>query len=136
MFDPNPNCVFMINDIFVTRRAFLRAVTPGKRLYCRGNRGKGQFYGVYTTPFYAADGIIDSADGATAKITHTQGYIMCTPPTIQQTVSAAPESRAGQVRGQGQHGGRSAETGASCSRHQTSQADRPDHHSRRLGKQP
>jgi|TARA_B100002051_G_scaffold272114_1_gene308143 hypothetical protein len=90
MFDPNPNCVFMINDVFVTRRAFLRAVTPGKRLYCRGNRSKGQFYGVYTTPFYAADGIIDSADGATAKITHTQGYIMCTPPTIQQTVSAAP----------------------------------------------
>ena len=90
MFDPNPNCVFMINDVFVTRKAFLRAVTPGKRLYCRGNRSKGQFYGVYTTPFYAADGIIDSVDGGTAKITHTQGYIMCTPPTIKQTVTAKP----------------------------------------------
>jgi hypothetical protein len=90
MFDPNPNCVFMINDVVVTRRAFLRAVTPGKRLYCRGNRSKGQFYGVYTTAFYAADGIIDSVDGATARITHTPGYKMCTPPTIQQTVSASP----------------------------------------------
>ncbi len=72
MFDPAKNCVFMINDAFVTRKAFLRAVTPGKRLYCRGNRHHGQFYGLYTTPFFEADGIITHVNGTEAKVIHRQ----------------------------------------------------------------
>ena len=78
----------MINDVFVTRRAFLRAVTPASGCTAAAT-GAGPILRMYTTPFYAADGIIDSADGATAKITHTQGYIMHTA-YDQQTVSAAP----------------------------------------------
>ncbi|MFP4106356.1 MAG: hypothetical protein ACLFVU_09730 [Phycisphaerae bacterium] len=79
MFDPRPGCVFMINDAFVTREAFLRAVTPGKRLYCRGNRHRGQFYGLYTTPFFATDGLISKVDGRSIEVRHRKGYIIVTP---------------------------------------------------------
>lgn len=88
MFDPNEGCLFMINDAFCTREAFLAAVQPGRRLYCRGNRSKGMFYGLYTTPFFEAEGVIESVDGSRFTVTHKPCYRDCTPSTVSRTVSA------------------------------------------------
>ncbi|MBD3320041.1 MAG: hypothetical protein GF350_02995 [Chitinivibrionales bacterium] len=87
LFDPNEQCVFQINETFCTREAFLRAVTPGKRLYCRANRHVGQIYALYTTPFFKAEGTIKSFSGTTLKITHKPCYRMCTPQEETQTAS-------------------------------------------------
>ncbi len=88
MFDPNQECLFMINDAFCTRDAFLAAVRPGRRLYCRGNRSKGMFYGLYSTPFCEAEGVIASVNGSSFTVTHRPCYRDCTPSTVTQTVTA------------------------------------------------
>lgn len=92
MFDPNEDCLFMINDQFCTREAFLSAVRPGRRLYCRGNRSKGMFYGLYSTPYCDAEGVIASVDGDHVTVTHTPCYRDCTPSTISQSVTVSNEA--------------------------------------------
>lgn len=69
MYEPGGARMFVVDGWFTDRETFLAAVRPGQRLHLRNNRSQPVFYGLYSTPAFAAEGIIEEADPATRTVT-------------------------------------------------------------------
>lgn len=69
MYKPRGARVFMIDGWYCDMETFLAAVQPGQRLHLRNNRHQPVIYGLYSTPAFAAEGIIETADPETRTVT-------------------------------------------------------------------
>lgn len=69
MYKPNGARAFSVDGWFCTRETFLDAVQPGQRLHLRNNRHQPVLYNLFSTPSFAAEGILIKADPDSRTVT-------------------------------------------------------------------